>query len=41
MWLAGALAAMGSITYPAISSFVSSHADPDKQGMVATKVDIM
>ncbi|KAK2149889.1 hypothetical protein LSH36_433g03047 [Paralvinella palmiformis] len=33
MWLAGALAAMGSITYPAISSFVSSHADPDKQGV--------
>lgn len=32
MWAAGILAALSSITYPAISSFVSVHADPDKQG---------
>ena len=24
---------MSSITYPAISAFVSTHADPDKQGL--------
>jgi hypothetical protein len=33
MWAAGILAALSSITYPAISSFVSIHADPDKQGI--------
>lgn len=32
MWAAGVLAALSSITYPAISAFVSSHSDPDKQG---------
>ena len=30
--MAGAIAAMGSITYPAISAFVSAHASPDSQG---------
>ena len=34
MWAAGILAAVSSITYPAISAFVSMHADPDKQGLV-------
>ena len=34
MWSAGVLAAVSSITYPAISAFVSMHADPDKQGLV-------
>jgi MFS family permease len=34
MWAAGILAALSSITYPAISSFVSTHSDPDKQGIV-------
>lgn len=34
MWSAGGLAAVASITYPAISSFVSTHAEPDKQGLV-------
>ncbi|XP_042907151.1 hippocampus abundant transcript 1 protein isoform X2 [Parasteatoda tepidariorum] len=34
MWAAGVLASVCSITYPAISSFVSTHADADKQGLV-------
>lgn len=33
MWAAGILAALSSITYPAISAFASTHADPDKQGL--------
>ncbi|CAG7785570.1 unnamed protein product [Allacma fusca] len=33
MWAAGILAAISSITYPAISAFVSTHSDPDKQGL--------
>lgn len=32
MWAAGILAALGSITYPAISAFVSIHSHPDRQG---------
>ena len=32
MWLAGSVASMGSITYPAISAFVSTHATADQQG---------
>lgn len=34
MWAAGVLASVSSITYPAISAFVSMHADADKQGLV-------
>ena len=34
MWLSGVLAAFASITYPAISSYVSTYADADKQGLV-------
>eukprot|EP00095_Tigriopus_kingsejongensis_P008958 snap_masked-scaffold334_size202906-processed-gene-0.7 protein:Tk08958 transcript:snap_masked-scaffold334_size202906-processed-gene-0.7-mRNA-1 annotation:"hippocampus abundant transcript 1 protein" len=34
MWAAGLLASVSSITYPAISAFVSMHADADKQGLV-------
>lgn len=34
MWGAGVLASLGSITYPAISAFVSVHSDPDQQGRV-------
>ncbi|KAG0423945.1 hypothetical protein HPB47_000305 [Ixodes persulcatus] len=34
MWSAGGLAAVASISYPAISSFVSTHAEADKQGLV-------
>lgn len=34
MWAAGILASVSSITYPAISAYVSMHADPDKQGLV-------
>lgn len=34
MWAAGVLASVSSITYPAISSFVSMHADVDKQGLM-------
>ncbi|XP_048832217.1 hippocampus abundant transcript 1 protein [Brienomyrus brachyistius] len=33
MWAAGAVAAMSSITFPAISSLVSRTADPDQQGV--------
>lgn len=32
MWAAGILASLGSITYPAISAFVSIHSDVDTQG---------
>lgn len=32
MWAAGAVAAMSSITFPAVSALVSQSADPDKQG---------
>ncbi|KAJ8892026.1 hypothetical protein PR048_004591 [Dryococelus australis] len=32
MWAAGVLASISSITYPAISAFVSMHSDADKQG---------
>lgn len=34
MWGAGILAAVASITYPAISAFVSIHSAPDQQGVV-------
>ncbi|XP_041358023.1 hippocampus abundant transcript 1 protein-like [Gigantopelta aegis] len=33
MWVAGCLASISSITYPAISAFVSAHAQPDQQGV--------
>uniref|UniRef100_A0AAZ3SU89 Hippocampus abundant transcript 1 protein n=1 Tax=Oncorhynchus tshawytscha TaxID=74940 RepID=A0AAZ3SU89_ONCTS len=34
MWAAGAVAAMSSITFPAVSAIVSRNADPDQQGVV-------
>lgn len=34
IWLAGVLAALASITFPAISAYVSTHADVDQQGVV-------
>ncbi|XP_019766747.2 hippocampus abundant transcript 1 protein-like isoform X1 [Dendroctonus ponderosae] len=34
MWGAGILASIGSITYPAISAFVSVHTTADRQGVV-------
>ncbi|XP_037037915.1 hippocampus abundant transcript 1 protein-like isoform X3 [Bradysia coprophila] len=34
MWAAGILASLGSITYPAISAFVSIHSHADTQGVV-------
>ncbi|XP_023678880.1 hippocampus abundant transcript-like protein 1 isoform X2 [Paramormyrops kingsleyae] len=34
MWAAGAVAAMSSITFPAVSALVSHCADPDEQGVV-------
>ncbi len=37
MWSAGVLAAISSISYPAISAFVSMHADADKQGLVQVR----
>lgn len=36
MWAAGLLASVSSITYPAISAYVSTHTDADKQGMCLT-----
>jgi len=36
IWSAGVLAAMGNITYPSISSFVSAHASDDQQGYCST-----
>lgn len=33
IWMAGCLAAMSSVTYPAISAFASEHAAPDQQGV--------
>lgn len=36
MWAAGAVAAMSSITFPAISAIVSRNADPDQQGKRVT-----
>ncbi|KAI4901473.1 hypothetical protein NFI96_020148 [Prochilodus magdalenae] len=33
MWAAGAVAAMSSITFPAVSALVSRTADPDQQGV--------
>lgn len=33
MWSACFLAAISSVTYPAISSFISIHSDADKQGL--------
>lgn len=41
MWAAGVLASVSSITYPAISSFVSTHADADKQGSLCFNVFIV
>ena len=32
IWAAGAVAAMSSITFPAVSALLSRSADPDKQG---------
>ncbi|KAG9509491.1 Hippocampus abundant transcript-like protein 1, partial [Fragariocoptes setiger] len=32
MWFTGLIASLSSITYPAISAYVSTYADPDKQG---------
>lgn len=32
LFMAGAIAAIGSITYPAISVYVSARAKPDQQG---------
>lgn len=37
MWAAGAVAAMSSITFPAISAIVSRNADPDQQGKLPAK----
>lgn len=34
MWSAGVVAALGSLTYPAISAFVSLYASPESQGKV-------
>lgn len=34
MWLSGVIASLSSITYPAISAYISTYADADKQGLV-------
>jgi MFS family permease len=33
IWFAGMLAALSSVTYPAISAFISTHASVDSQGV--------
>ena len=33
MWAAGTLAALSSLSYPAISALISCNADSDQQGM--------
>lgn len=33
MWIAGLIAAFGTISYPSISGFVSNHAPPEQQGV--------
>lgn len=32
VWIAGILASFSTITYPAVSAYVSMHSDGDKQG---------
>ena len=39
--MAGGVAAMGSITYPSISAFASSHAEPDQQGKVLCSAQLL
>lgn len=34
MWICGIIASFSSLTYPAISAYISSYADADKQGLV-------
>lgn len=34
MWISGVIASISSITYPAISAYISTYADADKQGLV-------
>lgn len=34
MWICGVIASFSSITYPAISAYISTYADADKQGLV-------
>lgn len=34
MWISGIIASISSITYPAISAYISTYADADKQGLV-------
>lgn len=34
MWISGIIASLSSITYPALSAYISTYADADKQGLV-------
>lgn len=34
MWISGIIASLSSITYPAISAYISTYADSDKQGLM-------
>lgn len=34
MWISGIIASISSITYPAISAYISAYSDADKQGLV-------
>lgn len=34
MWISGIIASVSSITYPAISAYISAYSDADKQGLV-------
>ncbi|VDN37169.1 unnamed protein product, partial [Dibothriocephalus latus] len=33
LWTAGGVAGLGTITYPALSAFLSNHANSDQQGL--------
>ena len=41
MWIAGGLAAVASISYPAISTLVSTHADVDQQVIFETDTSLL
>lgn len=40
VWIAGILASFSTITYPAVSAYVSMHSDGDKQGYIIISVII-
>lgn len=37
LWTAGSIAGLGSITYPALSAFLSNHVKSDQQGLTQVR----